>query len=429
MATKKLSEALAELPLKEQAAGTEHIIVNDEGTSKRMTMQTAFGVYNMGDMASSDAAENAALQPAVSGNNKINIIRYFVPSLQKEGFFVQQVGDWRTVQFHFWDGGVQARHIWFKDNSRTTLNVGYGWDWKRVMATSLKYEASSRTLKLNDASDTTFGDVTLPEATTSAPGLLPATAARTLSTGTMTESGSTTTAVRVTYPNYWAGGTRALTLSACTTAKAGVMTPEMLAKLNSAGADANGVTLVKFMGDDMEGELCLRCPVGFLKSTDEVVLFRKIKARSRRKTVDGEDAGNTLWRGWRRYKTGGLEFRYDGLTLGAMLGAEYNTSECELYPVTPKGFTDWADFIVQGFVSIENESTLRIKNGQRAFFLDTSAARQAHLNWGLQVLRDGKPITGILPFHAVVTTARGVEGNDLTGMNVTDAAYVAVTTL
>lgn len=84
--------------------------------------------------------------------------------------------------------------------------------------------------------DGLYATVKLPYCTTSADGVMQKDMLVRLRNATQTETG-TTTAVNITYPNFADGGTKTLTLTAATTAKAGVMTVAQVNALTKATTD------------------------------------------------------------------------------------------------------------------------------------------------------------------------------------------------
>lgn len=136
----------------------------------------AVEVYQLGNFSSSGSAENAAKDPTISGNNKLNLIRYTVSSQSKQGFIFQQVGDTRTFQILLWDAAVTLRTITFSDKTRTSVVSASS--WKRSMPVSLNYDDGTLTLK--DIGGTVCGSATIPDATTSRKGLLTVSQAKSL---------------------------------------------------------------------------------------------------------------------------------------------------------------------------------------------------------------------------------------------------------
>lgn len=88
--------------------------------------------------------------------------------------------------------------------------------------------------------DGLYATVKLPYCTTSADGVMQKDMLVRLRNATQTETG-TTTAVNITYPNFANGGTKTLTLTAATTAKAGVMTVDQVNALTKATTDISSL--------------------------------------------------------------------------------------------------------------------------------------------------------------------------------------------
>jgi len=141
---------------------------DDKVLSVRLSRQ----VLELGDFATSGAAEKAAMQPAVSGDNSVSLIRYTVSASRKSGLILQQVGSNKTIQLLLWDGNPKMRHLYFTNDQRTQIdtfyNTGFYWCWP----TQLHYETATRSLDLGFFSDKFNGAVTLPLATTAAAGLM-----------------------------------------------------------------------------------------------------------------------------------------------------------------------------------------------------------------------------------------------------------------
>lgn len=83
-----------------------------------------------------------------------------------------------------------------------------------------------------DYTDGNYISANLPTVNTGANGVLHRAYFTRLINTTLTESGSSTTAVNITYPDYANGSTKTLTLSPATTAKAGIMTTAHVNILN-----------------------------------------------------------------------------------------------------------------------------------------------------------------------------------------------------
>lgn len=140
----------------------------DKAVSVRLSRQ----VLELGDFATSGEAEQAAMQPAVSGDNSVSLIRYTVSSSRKSGLILQQVGGSKTIQLLLWEGLPKMRHLYFTSNDRTAIHTGYDTKFFWCWPTKLHYDAGARSLDLGFFSDKFRGAVTLPLATSSQPGLM-----------------------------------------------------------------------------------------------------------------------------------------------------------------------------------------------------------------------------------------------------------------
>lgn len=134
-------------------------------------------VRDLGDFASSGDAENKAKEASISGDNAIVIMRYTVSSAKKQGVILQQVGDYRTVQYQLWDGGIYTRYVWFTDNTRQTLNNGLNANekWWKLGATHTNYDSSTRKIHLANKDDSNINandSAVIPIVSSSVAGLM-----------------------------------------------------------------------------------------------------------------------------------------------------------------------------------------------------------------------------------------------------------------
>lgn len=189
MATKKLSEALAALQAAASVSGltVRLVVAGKNETEKAQTITLAQLLTALG-----------------------------VPSLQTT-----------TV-------GLANNYIYSNSNDKTKgalSGVFKVYQYDHELYLRHKYWGSS-----GNYDDGLYATVKIPPATTQADGVLEWEYLVRLRNATMTESG-TTTAVNITYPNYANGGTKTLTLTAATTAKAGVMTVDQVNALAKATTD------------------------------------------------------------------------------------------------------------------------------------------------------------------------------------------------
>lgn len=166
----------AALQLRRTSTGAELSLLDAAGLMTAADMQAveclSARVLDLGEFATSGAAETAALQPAVSGDNGVALIRYTVPSAGAEGLLVQQVGARKTVQLLLWDGAPKMRHVYFTSTARTQIDPTYSTKFYWVWPTQLRYDAASRALDLSFFDSPFNGAATLPLATASQAGLM-----------------------------------------------------------------------------------------------------------------------------------------------------------------------------------------------------------------------------------------------------------------
>lgn len=132
-------------------------------------------IYELGNFSTSEAAENAAKDPSISGNNEIVIMRYTISSKSKQGILIQQVGDYRTVQYIVWDASIYTRHIWFTNNNRNTIDTSYSNNWWKMGGTHIKYDPSTRKIGLENMNNGMMNQdntAVLPLATKTQHGLM-----------------------------------------------------------------------------------------------------------------------------------------------------------------------------------------------------------------------------------------------------------------
>lgn len=134
-------------------------------------------VYELGDFASSGEAENKAKEASISGDNEIVIMRYTVSSAKKQGVILQQVGDYRTIQYQLWDGGIYTRYIWFTNDTRQTLNSNLNAreKWWKLGATHTNYDSSTRKIHLANKDDSNINaneSAVIPIVSSSVAGLM-----------------------------------------------------------------------------------------------------------------------------------------------------------------------------------------------------------------------------------------------------------------
>lgn len=110
-------------------------------------------VCELGNVEQSLDAENAAKEPNISGDNRINIIRYTVNSSNKSGLILQQVGSNITIQILFWDGKMYRRDIHFTNENRTEIDTWYNLNWWKIGGTHIKWDHTTGKLGLCSMDD------------------------------------------------------------------------------------------------------------------------------------------------------------------------------------------------------------------------------------------------------------------------------------
>lgn len=170
MATKKLSTALAELSTNSTPSQNDSLILSAvDGTAQRLPISTL---------------TPPTLQNGVSGGE-----RNYIYSNSKDNSHAVMSGTFKVFQN---EGRCYIRH---------------------------KFWGST-----DDYDDGQWTTKEIPYVNTSANGVMQSAMLVRLRDGVWKETGSTTTAINITYPNYAEGGVKTLTLSAATSAKAGCMT-------------------------------------------------------------------------------------------------------------------------------------------------------------------------------------------------------------
>lgn len=190
MATKKLSEALAELQKAASVSGLDVRLVvagnSSTDNAKTITLQQLLTALNV-----------PTAQTGVVGNNQ-----QYVYSVSSDNTHAVMSGTFKAFQYN---GQCLIRH---------------------------KFWGST-----NDYTDGQYTTCEIPKVTTGANGVFEAAMLVRLRNTTLTEVNSTTDKVVVSYPNYANGSTKSLEISKATTAKAGVMTAEQVSALEQATTD------------------------------------------------------------------------------------------------------------------------------------------------------------------------------------------------
>lgn len=130
----------------------------------------AFGaVRDVGVFTDTSTAWVACARPDVAGNNAYRVLKYGVGT--QRYYIEQSVKDAETIQYLYEGSARFTRYIRFSNASRTQVTEVQG--WQREGARNIEYTASTQALQMKDMWGHSVGNAaTLPEATTTAAGLL-----------------------------------------------------------------------------------------------------------------------------------------------------------------------------------------------------------------------------------------------------------------
>ena len=94
-------------------------------------------IYDMGMFDNSGAAEDAAKNPNIATNKNINLLKYYIPSINKTGIIEQLVGDNETTQIITWDGLRKQRILRFQNiGGNMTLINNPTWEGIKIVTTA-----------------------------------------------------------------------------------------------------------------------------------------------------------------------------------------------------------------------------------------------------------------------------------------------------
>lgn len=196
----------------------------------------ATSVLDIGTFASKDAASAYAARAEIAGNKQAALIIFHATGATGallEGRILQQVnGEGTAMQILMWDKRIYRRNV--TGASGTAGNPTNPFSWEETGAHKLAFDAPARKLSMKSYENGVVAELTLPMADKDNAGLMPPRFITRLDTGmSFSEEGSTRTAVVINYPNWNVGNYRTFSISAATTAKAGVMSADDKARLNS----------------------------------------------------------------------------------------------------------------------------------------------------------------------------------------------------
>ena len=109
-------------------------------------------IHDLGSFENSGGAEDAAKNPNVSTNSNLNLLKYYVPSLNKTGIIEQMVGENETIQFITWNGKRNYRKLQFqKIGGNPTLINNPSWEEIKFITTSEWTSHVNETVKTNSS--------------------------------------------------------------------------------------------------------------------------------------------------------------------------------------------------------------------------------------------------------------------------------------
>ena len=79
------------------------------------TLDKISNIHDLGSFENSGGAEDAAKNANIATNANLNLLKYYVPSLNKTGIIEQMVGSNETIQFITWDGLRKFRKLQFQN--------------------------------------------------------------------------------------------------------------------------------------------------------------------------------------------------------------------------------------------------------------------------------------------------------------------------
>ena len=94
-------------------------------------------IYDMGMFDNSGDAEDAAKNPNIATNKNINLLKYYIPSINKTGIIEQLVGDNETTQIITWDGLRKQRILRFQNiGGNVSLINNPIWEGIKIVTTA-----------------------------------------------------------------------------------------------------------------------------------------------------------------------------------------------------------------------------------------------------------------------------------------------------
>lgn len=132
-------------------------------------------IVHLGEFASKDAACDWAARSEVAGNKRAALLLFTATGAtgaKLEGRIIQQVnGNRESMQFLLWDKRLYRRNV--TGASGTAGDATNSFPWEETGPQKLEYAPAVRTLRMKSYENGVVASVVLPEASTTAAGLMP----------------------------------------------------------------------------------------------------------------------------------------------------------------------------------------------------------------------------------------------------------------
>ena len=241
MPTKKLSEVHYLLPDRRKVVGTDRIIINQNSTTDDATLKvsTLLAETDSRAQAKADEALKAAKADACDkADAALAKAKAADPVYQKVAL------------------GNYMNYVYSRGQTDDTLTVLSSKMWIYQHSDRNKFLRFKQWGATNDTEQTYYSQVMLPNAWTGGNGLLRYDIYSRLDAFELREQNSTATEVVVVTPIFTTGGTRTCSLSAATSAKAGVMTAADKTLLSGLGKylnpDPDNLTTLEALNDALD---------------------------------------------------------------------------------------------------------------------------------------------------------------------------------
>lgn len=241
MPTKKLSEVHYLLPDRGKVVGTDRIIINQNSTTADATLKVSTLLAEAASFAQG-AANNALAEAKADASNKAD-----------DALAKAKAADpvYQKVAL-----GHYMNYVYSRGQTDDTLTVLSSKIWIYQHGDRNQFLRFKQWGATNDTEQTYYSQVMLPNVWTGGNGLLRYDIYSRLDAFELREQNSTATEVVMVTPIFTAGGTRTCSLSAATSAKAGVMTAADKTLLSGLGEylnpDPDNLTSIEALNDALD---------------------------------------------------------------------------------------------------------------------------------------------------------------------------------